>query len=104
MHGNLIREEYDELNGVEVVACRTIAKHRPKDVITEKSKDVETNSPMEIPSKAHVLKTIIRNAISTVVNICVVKYSSVKAQASHNSSCMVDICITMSFVFLVENE
>lgn len=53
---------------------------------------------------SYVLKTIIKKAIVTVVNICVVKYSSVKEQASHKASCMVDIWVTNSVVLFDDIE
>jgi hypothetical protein len=71
---DLIREESNELERVKVLSSVCVAEYRTQNVVSALGESGviqsrETNLA-EIP---YVLKTIIRNAIATVVSICALK-------------------------------
>lgn len=102
MHGDLIREEENEFEGVEVLAGVGVAKQRAEDVITTNKNLTFLITFVTCWCSTYVLKTKIKNAIATVVNIWAVKYSSARLQASHRESWIFAICAIISDVFFCE--
>lgn len=73
MDCDLIREETDEFDGIEILACFCISKDCAQNVIAGRESYLLVMRAFNREHFTYVLNTIIRNAIATVVSIWALK-------------------------------